>query len=188
MARNAIQLQKGLSLCELNASYGSEEKCAAAIFKWRWPDGVRVPGLRQPRLRYRRCARAISLPRLPEADLAQIRHYFCAHAAAVRQMVPGHVFARAVEELGLDIELARQPGVRPDTAALMRHKLMSVMFEREASRKLTVASRWTMPCSVARKASWMAANVGVRGPTRPLSSWPSRPAMTGGRCVCCCMS
>ena len=38
MARNAIQLQKGLSLCELSASYGSEEKCAAAIFKWRWPD------------------------------------------------------------------------------------------------------------------------------------------------------
>ena len=34
------------------------------------------------------------------------------------------------------LELARQLGVRPDTAALMRHKLMSVMFEREASRKL----------------------------------------------------
>ena len=43
MARNSIQLQKGLSLCELNASYGSEEKCAAAIFKWRWPDGFVCP-------------------------------------------------------------------------------------------------------------------------------------------------
>ena len=43
MARNAIQLQKGLSLCELNASYGSEEKCAAAIFKWRWAGRVRAP-------------------------------------------------------------------------------------------------------------------------------------------------
>ena len=43
MARNAIQLQKGMSLCELNESYGSEEKCAAAIFKWRWPDGFVCP-------------------------------------------------------------------------------------------------------------------------------------------------
>jgi len=34
------------------------------------------------------------------------------------------------------LELARQLGVRPDTASLMRHKLMSVMFEREEARKL----------------------------------------------------
>ena len=43
MARNAIQLQKGLSLSELNETYGTEEKCAAAIFKWRWPDGFVCP-------------------------------------------------------------------------------------------------------------------------------------------------
>jgi hypothetical protein len=34
------------------------------------------------------------------------------------------------------LELARQLGVRPDTASLMRHKLMTVMFEREATRNL----------------------------------------------------
>lgn len=34
------------------------------------------------------------------------------------------------------LELARQLGVRPDSASLMRHKLMSVMGEREAPRKL----------------------------------------------------
>ena len=34
------------------------------------------------------------------------------------------------------LELARQLGVRPDTASLIRHKLMSVMAEREATRKL----------------------------------------------------
>ena len=91
-----------LSLCELNASYGSEGEMPAAIFKWRWPDGFVCPacGSRDHAIVG---ARAISVPRLPEADLAQIRHYFCAHAAAVRQMVPGHVSAHAVEELGLDI-------------------------------------------------------------------------------------
>jgi hypothetical protein len=33
------------------------------------------------------------------------------------------------------LELARHLGVRPHTAALMRHKLMSVMSEREACHK-----------------------------------------------------
>ena len=35
MARNAIQMQKGLSLTELNEQFGTEEKCKAAVFKWR---------------------------------------------------------------------------------------------------------------------------------------------------------
>ena len=34
------------------------------------------------------------------------------------------------------LELARQLGVRPDTASLMRHKLMSVMAERDEDTKL----------------------------------------------------
>ena len=43
MARNAIQMQKGLSLSELNEQFGTEEKCKAAVFKWRWPDGFVCP-------------------------------------------------------------------------------------------------------------------------------------------------
>ena len=42
VARNAIQMQKGLSLSELNEQFGTEEKCKAAVFKWRWPDGFVV--------------------------------------------------------------------------------------------------------------------------------------------------
>ena len=34
------------------------------------------------------------------------------------------------------LEIARLLGVRPDTASLMRHQLMTVMADREASRKL----------------------------------------------------
>ena len=43
------------------------------------------------------------------------------------------------------LELARQPGVRPDTAALMRHKLMPAMVEREGSRKLDGRVEMVMP-------------------------------------------
>ena len=33
VARNAIQMQKGMSLTELNEQFGTEEKCKAAVFK-----------------------------------------------------------------------------------------------------------------------------------------------------------
>lgn len=35
MAKNPIQFQKGLSLPEFVASYGSEGQCAAVLFAWR---------------------------------------------------------------------------------------------------------------------------------------------------------
>ena len=97
---------------------------------------VRVPGLRQPRPRYRRRARA----------------YLCHDCLKQTSLKSGTIFARTLlpyvkwfqgmylltqsKNSVSTLELARQLGVRPDTAALMRHKLMSVMFEREASRKL----------------------------------------------------
>ena len=43
MARNAIQMQKGLSLTELNQQFGTEEQCRVAVFKWRWPGGFVCP-------------------------------------------------------------------------------------------------------------------------------------------------
>ena len=130
MARNAIQLQKGLEpLRELNASYGSEEKCAAAIFKWRWPGWVRVPGLRQREPRYRRRARAISVPVCLKQTSLKSGTIFARALLPYVQMVPGHVSARSRRTRSRLLGLARQLGVRPDTAALMRHKLMSVMFE-----------------------------------------------------------
>lgn len=35
MVKNPIQFQKGLSLPDFVASYGSEEQCAALLFAWR---------------------------------------------------------------------------------------------------------------------------------------------------------
>lgn len=136
MARNAIQLQKGLSLCELNESYGTEEKCAAAIFKWRWPDGFVCPA----------CGSR------DHAIVGARELYLCHDCLKQTSLKSGTIFARTLlpyvkwfqgmylltqsKNSVSTLELARQLGVRPDTAALMRHKLMSVMFEREASRKL----------------------------------------------------
>ena len=136
MARNSIQLQKGLSLTELNEKYGTEEKCEAAVVKWRWRDGFVCP----------------SCGSRDHAIVGARRLYLCHDCLKQTSLKAGTIFARTLLPLtkwfqGMylltqsknsisTLELARQLGVRPDTAALMRHKLMSVMVEREAGRKL----------------------------------------------------
>ena len=136
MARNPIQMQKGMSLSELYARYGTEAKCEAAIRTWRWPDGFVCP----------HCG---------SRDYAIVgkRELYLCHACLVQtSLKAGTMFAKSMLPLtkwfqGMylltqaknsisTLELARQLGVRPDTASLLRHKLMSVMAEREATRKL----------------------------------------------------
>jgi transposase-like protein len=43
MARNLIQMQRGMSLSELYRQYGTEAQCEAAIVDWRWPNGFECP-------------------------------------------------------------------------------------------------------------------------------------------------
>jgi hypothetical protein len=43
MPRNKVQFQKGLSDAQFEALYGTEEKCRAALFAWRWPEGFACP-------------------------------------------------------------------------------------------------------------------------------------------------
>ncbi|MFC1349439.1 MAG: transposase [gamma proteobacterium symbiont of Phacoides pectinatus] len=45
MKQNPVQFQKGLSLTDFLLQYGTEEKCKAALFQWRWPDGYVVSAL-----------------------------------------------------------------------------------------------------------------------------------------------
>ncbi len=39
MAMNRIQFQPGMSLPEFLRGFGTEKKCAAAVFAARWPNG-----------------------------------------------------------------------------------------------------------------------------------------------------
>jgi len=43
MAKNPIQFQKGLSLTDFLAQYGTEEQCRTALIDARWRDGFRCP-------------------------------------------------------------------------------------------------------------------------------------------------
>ena len=43
MSRNPTQLQKGLSLRQLQEKYSTEYQCEALVRAWRWPDGFVCP-------------------------------------------------------------------------------------------------------------------------------------------------
>jgi len=43
MPKNQVQFQKGLSLPEFFAAYGTEAQCAETLFRWRWPQGFVCP-------------------------------------------------------------------------------------------------------------------------------------------------
>jgi transposase-like protein len=136
MSRNSIQLQKGLSLTAFLERYGTEAKCEAAVMAWRWPNGFVCP----------HCGGK-------DHAVVGVRRLFACHGCRRQiSLKSGTIFSRTLLPLttwfqGMylitqsknsisGLELARQLGVRPDTASLMRHKLMSVMQEREAARKL----------------------------------------------------
>ena len=136
MARNPIQMQKGMSLTELQATYGTEAQCRAVVAAWRWPDGFVCP----------KCGER------DHAIVGRRQLYLCHGCRGQASLISGTLFSRTLLPLtkwfqGVylltqsknsisTLEMARQLGVRPDTAALMRHKRMSVMAEREGSVKL----------------------------------------------------
>ena len=72
MAKNPIQFQKGLSLTDFLAQYGTEEQCRTALTEARWRDGYRCPKCG--------CERATWLTR---RNLFQCSDRSCRHQASV---------------------------------------------------------------------------------------------------------
>ena len=132
MTRNAIQMQKGLSLTELNEQFGTEEKCKAAVFKWRWPDGLYVP----------RAAAATtpSSVRASSTFATTARRRLRSNPARSSRtsQLPLTKWFHAMYLLAQSKNSISAPGAcrassasAPTPPALLRHKLMSVMAERE---------------------------------------------------------
>ncbi len=69
--RYRVQFQRGLSLPEFLAAYGSEAQCAEAVFRWRWPRGFVFPG----------CGRAEGYTKIQTRGLLQCKH--CRHQTSL---------------------------------------------------------------------------------------------------------
>lgn len=136
MAKNRVQFQKGMSLVEFLATYGHEEQCRKAVFRWRWPGGFRCPdcghaGHCQLRVRAllqcNRCHRQTSVisGTLFEGSKLPLRTWFLA------------MYLLGQSKVGLSaLALKRELGLSYNTAWLVKHKLMQAMKERDEREPL----------------------------------------------------
>jgi hypothetical protein len=138
MARkNRVQFQKGLSWSAFQASFGTEVLCRTALTKWRWPEGFRCPRCGESRhteLKQRRlmqCRRC----RLQSSVTAETI-FHCTKLSLVIWFQAIYLLTQSKNGIS-SLELARQLGVSQNTAWKVKHKLMQVMLEREAGKRLT---------------------------------------------------
>ena len=138
MARNSVQFQKGLSEAKFDALYGSEEKCRAALFSWRWPEGFVCPACGG--MRY--CVVKQEGRSLYQCNACRSQTSLIAGTIFASTKLDLTVWFRAMYLLtqskqGISrLELSRRLGVSYNTAWKIHHKLAQVMMERERSKPL----------------------------------------------------
>ncbi len=140
MALNRIQFQKGLSLPEFMKRYASDAQCEAAMVAARWPQGYQCP-----RCAGREYSATFNGRRLWECKNRACRYQCSSISGTVFQdtklplslwFMALYLMTQAKNSVSA-LEMKRALGVSYPTALLMKHKLMQVMLEREASRKLS---------------------------------------------------
>jgi ribosomal protein L37AE/L43A len=136
MARNSVQFQKGLSEAGFMQFYGTEDKCRAALFSWRWPDGFECPACGG----FAHCV--LDDRRLWQCNACRTQTSLIAGTIFDSTKLPLTVWFRAMylmtqTKQGISrLELSRRLGVRYDTAWMMHHKLAQVMLERDRRKPL----------------------------------------------------
>ena len=138
MVQNRVQFQRGLPMSEFQKRYGTEAKCHAALEASRWPSGFACPccggadfstHIRGHRRIYQcqvcRHQTTVTVGTIFEQTKLPLTLWFLAM----------HLLTQAKNGVSA-LELKRHLGVSYPTAWLMKHKLLQVMAEREASRVL----------------------------------------------------
>jgi transposase-like protein len=119
--------------------YGSHQRCEEAIRLWRWPEGFVCPRCqgnwhsefrRQERL-YFQCSGCRY-----QCSVLSGTIFESSKLALPKWFLVMHLMTQAKNNVSA-LELKRHLGVSYPTAWLVKHKLMEVMFLREADRKLT---------------------------------------------------
>jgi ribosomal protein L37AE/L43A len=136
MARNWVQFQRGLSLVEVNARYGTEEQCHAALVAMRWTDGFVCPKCSSRAHSYyaaRRLFQCTACRLQTSVRAGTIFHK--STTPLTKWFLAIHLITSSKNDIA-SLELSRQLDVKWDTAWLIKQKLMEVMRERNATYKL----------------------------------------------------
>jgi len=136
MARNPVQFQKGLSLAEFNARYGREKQCHAALIEMRWPEGFVCPkcgGRKYSYAKARQIFQCSTCRTQTSAKAGTIFHK--SGTPLVKWFLAIYLLTQSKNDIAA-LELARQLGVKWDTAWLIKQKLMETMRQRNGNYKL----------------------------------------------------
>jgi transposase-like protein len=137
MSKNKMQFQRGMSLHEFMARYGTAAQCAQPLFAWRWPQGFVCPACGDTRhctLQSRQLFQCNACGRQTSVTAGTV---FAGSKLALNVwFLAMHLITQAKNGIS-SLELSRQLGISQNSAWLMKHKLMQAMLERERARQLS---------------------------------------------------
>lgn len=137
MARNKVQFQKGMSLKGFIEKYGTEGKCFAALYEWRWPTGFACPHCGHTKScqiaerKMRQCNRCHHQTSLTAGTI------FEATKLPLTTWFQGIYFITQEKKGVSAMELHRLLGISYNAAWRMKQKLMQVMMERDHDKPLS---------------------------------------------------
>lgn len=139
MKKNHIQLQKGLSLNQFLASYGTEELCEASLEKSRWPEGFRCQkcDCAHPYVYWKKTVKVFQCSACRKQVTLTENTIFHSTKLSLVQWYQAMYFLTQNKNNVSTLELKRHIGVCYRTAWRVKHKLMQVMYERETTTKLS---------------------------------------------------
>ena len=136
MAKNAIQFQSGLSLPVFQERYGSEDQCRAALIEMRWPEGFICPHCGCKAYSHHKTRHLFQCSSCRRQTSVTASTIMQDTKLALTIWFSRHVPAHTKQERHRRAELKRRLGIGYDAAWGLKHKLMSVMAERNAGYRL----------------------------------------------------
>ena len=135
---NRIQFQPGLSLTEFLENYGTSEQCEAAVEHSRWPQGFVCPdcGAMEHCIVWHDHIKTFQCNACREQTTLTSGTIFHSTKLPLQKWFQAMYFLTQTKNNVSALELKRLVGVCYRTAWRMKHKLLQVMTEREAPRKL----------------------------------------------------
>lgn len=139
MTMNQIQFQPGMSFSELIRDFGSEEQCAMALEKARWPQGFICQSCQSKehyvvwhnKVKTFQCVNCHTQTTLTSGTI-----FHSTKLPLVKWFQAFYVLTQTKNNTAA-LELRRLLGIGYSAASRMKHKLMQVMLEREASTLLS---------------------------------------------------
>jgi transposase-like protein len=137
MSKNKVQFQKGMSLTDFMALYGSEAQCQTTLFQQRWPQGFRCPECG--------CTHYCEIKGRNAYQCNACHHQTTLYSGTIfeqtklplrKWFLAGYLISQSKDGISA-LNLSRQIGVSYNAAWSMKHKLMQVMLEREREQPLT---------------------------------------------------